>query len=232
MATFDVSCNWKTVIDIFNEMYHIQGVHPNLLGVYDDASGRDGVYGPHMMGTYACARPSRLAQGSPGISPELSEFVSSFGVDVASLENDPSRIPGAIRAALDARGGSRLTDEQLVSCFNAYAFPTFTMNAYAHILHLQSYRPHPTDPERMWYDFFDYRRLAPGEERPTPKIRNFVRPGEGPSPGKTIEEDISAVLEVQHGMRSPGFQELVLGQHEARLIHMHGLLDKYLARPA
>ena len=43
---FDVDCNWKTFIEVFNEYYHLPYVHPFLLNwLYPEPDGTDDVEG-------------------------------------------------------------------------------------------------------------------------------------------------------------------------------------------
>ena len=39
--------NWKSVLDAFNESYHVQGTHPQLLRWSDDTAIRYGPLGKH-----------------------------------------------------------------------------------------------------------------------------------------------------------------------------------------
>ena len=41
--TVIIPANWKSVLDAFNESYHVQGTHPQLLRWSDDTAIR---YGP------------------------------------------------------------------------------------------------------------------------------------------------------------------------------------------
>jgi phenylpropionate dioxygenase-like ring-hydroxylating dioxygenase large terminal subunit len=58
-------CNWKTALDAFNESYHVQGTHPQMLRYYDDRT-MSAVYGRHGMHTMCT---DNLGYGVP--SPRL-----------------------------------------------------------------------------------------------------------------------------------------------------------------
>ena len=45
---FEVACNWKSFIEVFNEYYHLPAVHPDSLqGLYDDPDDVDAVSGQY-----------------------------------------------------------------------------------------------------------------------------------------------------------------------------------------
>ena len=45
---FEVACNWKSFIEVFNEYYHLPAVHPDSLqGLYDDPDDADEVDGQY-----------------------------------------------------------------------------------------------------------------------------------------------------------------------------------------
>ena len=45
--TVEWDCNWKTSVDAFNESYHVQGIHPELLYYLDDYDVQIDTYGRH-----------------------------------------------------------------------------------------------------------------------------------------------------------------------------------------
>jgi phenylpropionate dioxygenase-like ring-hydroxylating dioxygenase large terminal subunit len=45
--TIQWDCNWKTSVDAFNETYHVQGIHPELLSWLDDYNVQIDCFGPH-----------------------------------------------------------------------------------------------------------------------------------------------------------------------------------------
>lgn len=47
--TFDVQCNWKLFIEVFNEYYHLPFVHPDSIGhMYSEPDGVDDVIGEYI----------------------------------------------------------------------------------------------------------------------------------------------------------------------------------------
>src|SRR5262245_14141664 len=57
-VTLDLACNWKTCVDAFNEAYHVQGTHPELLEYSDDVNVQIDFYGRHSRFIYPVGTPS------------------------------------------------------------------------------------------------------------------------------------------------------------------------------
>ena len=51
-----LECNWKVVMDAFQEGYHIQGVHPELVQVTDESKERYRFFGEHSVATLPSAQ--------------------------------------------------------------------------------------------------------------------------------------------------------------------------------
>lgn len=226
--TFELPCNWKTVADLFNEAYHVAAVHPYLLGMVDPSSLAAVTHGPHCEHTFTIGRPS--AQADPvEVTEALEGLLRDNGADPAALDGDARRAPEVLRAALRAQGIERLSDDELTMGRSWMLFPSQTLNVYPTNAMLHRHRPHPTDPERTSFDQLTFRRVAPGDERPIPKVSRYeVDEIEGS--GKVTEDDLAQVLAVQRGMHSPGFEHLRLGRFEVAILHMHAMVQRYLER--
>lgn len=59
-----------------------------------------------------------------------------------------------------------MNDEQLVHQYHYTFFPNATFTQVAEAAHMFRYRPHPTDPGLMYYDFFILVRNPPGTPEP------------------------------------------------------------------
>ena len=63
--------NWKVVVDAFNEAYHVQGTHPELLEYSDDVNVQIDLYGRHSRFIFPVGLPSpRLGRLSKDVQHE------------------------------------------------------------------------------------------------------------------------------------------------------------------
>ncbi|MCA9604159.1 MAG: Rieske 2Fe-2S domain-containing protein [Myxococcales bacterium] len=222
VKTFALACNWKTIADLFNEAYHVPAVHPYLLGSVDPASVRSAIHGPHVEQTFAIGRPA-AGQSPTEVTDSLRDLVRDVGADPAALAGDATNAPGLIREALRARGLTELGDDELLEGKSWYVFPALTLNVYPHGAQVHRPRPDPRDPERCWLDQLTFARLG-GTERPAIRVSSYDGIAEGS--GRVTEDDLAEAIEVQRGLRSA--RELLVGEREAALAHMHDELERHL----
>ena len=122
---------------------------------------------------------------------------------------------------------SEIRDEQLLDDYHYTIFPNVTLNVHGRGFWLFRHRPHPTDPNKMLFDFQDYMRwpasLGPRER---PAHRRDVQGGT--SLGIVLDQDLYNLPRVQAGMRSRGFEGLLLNRQERRIRHFHRVLESYV----
>jgi hypothetical protein len=82
----------------------------------------------------------------------------------------------------------------------------------------------------MYWDFQEYRRIAPGGERPPRPQHVHTRWGEGHEKDLhlALRQDGDAAPPQQRGLASRGFKGMVLAHQERRIRHFHGVLEEYL----
>ncbi|APR79832.1 Phenylpropionate dioxygenase [Minicystis rosea] len=230
--TLDIECNWKVGVDAFNEAYHLGSVHPQLLQMLDETRVAIELYGRHscIRVPFGVASPNSAAPET--VNDLLKYLLQEAGINPSTFTGPASAVRGAIQRTLRGRADfdlSRLTDDQITDNHQYYVFPNLTLNVYGMKHMLLRHRPHPTDPHRMLLDQQQYVRVPRGGKRPPrPKPERFLY-GQG-SLGFVTDQDTFNLVRVQRGMRSRGFDELVLGTAESRLLHMHQVIDEYLAR--
>ena len=58
-----LDCNWKVVMDAFQEGYHIQGIHPELVAAMDESKERYSFFGDHSVATAPFGASNLVASG-------------------------------------------------------------------------------------------------------------------------------------------------------------------------
>lgn len=237
-VTLEVDCNWKTAVDAFNEAYHIQATHPDLLTYADDVDVQIDCYERHSRFLFKVGAPSPRLPAGQTPSKTLRELIlPSHGVDPDALARPEDARPAMIRAMRGRMGALQgidfddLDDRQLVDDLHYTIFPNVTLNIHARGFWLFRHRPHESDPSRMLFDFWNLIRVR-GAEVPRPEPRRAragelrladVTPG-----GDVLDEDMANLPRIQAGMRSRAYEALVLGWPERRIRHFHDALTRYV----
>lgn len=236
--TLEVPCNWKTSVDAFNEAYHVHATHPATLEFTDDVGTTYDCYERHTRMIFPEVRPSPRHPGHGTLTPLLQAFfLKPLGIDPDAIEGGPDVARKAVAEALRRQGPelgidfSELHDAQLVDDFHYTVFPNLTFNIHARFAWIFRHRPHPRDPERMLFDFWNLVR-APREEIPRPaheegRVEDGYSLAHVPG-GDVLDEDMTNLPRVQEGMHAAGFRELVLGDQEIRIRHFHDVLMGYV----
>jgi phenylpropionate dioxygenase-like ring-hydroxylating dioxygenase large terminal subunit len=254
--TTTLPCNWKVVLDNFNESYHVPTVHkPPPVGggpkrMYAGIDTRhentrfdlsnEGHNRMIMRGGYA-------GDSDDGIIHE------PFASVLRSWEIDPSAFAGKGRGTREAlqeaqrqlgpnRGYShysKLADEQYTDACHYTVFPNFAVSCWADGFHFLRARPHPTDPEQCIFDNWWYASQPEGVTSPVATTAGiFERNAEvkhevivlgEKSMGLTIDQDMAIFTEQQLGLRSRGFSGVYLSGQESRVRRYHEVIDDYIA---
>jgi len=239
-------CNWKVGVDAFNEVYHVQGIHPELLSFTDDVDCPVDLLGKHSRFIFRVGYPSprwtdELAQREGyadrhQVTQMMRVIMEGAGLDPAEFEGRAEDVRPALfqaRRQFGAQRGLRyddLADEQLTDDFHYFIFPNITLNISADHFWFFRHRPHERDPEQMWWDFQTYARLPPGVD-PPPRPETIVcRYGDGTEQKihLALQQDAAAAPPVQAGMRSAGYTGLYLAHQERRIRHFHQVLEDYV----
>ena len=237
-VTIEVPCNWKTSVDAFNEAYHVHATHAWTLEFTDDVNTVYDCYERHtrMIFPEVVASPRHPGHGTvtPGIK---NDFLKRVGVDVESFVGGPEDARRAFATAIRNMGPGlgadfgEMTDSQLCDDYHYTVFPNVTLNIHSVFTWVFWHRPHPTDPNKMFFDFVNLVR-TPAQEVPRPE-RAFYRVADGDTlehvqGGNVVDEDMYNLPRVQAGMNSRAFQGLHLGTQEVRIRHFHDTLMQYL----
>jgi phenylpropionate dioxygenase-like ring-hydroxylating dioxygenase large terminal subunit len=246
--------NWKVAVDAFNEGYHVQGTHPQLLPWTDDVSlayeplGIHSHYG-RLPNARRELRPSPrlgLSEGEYDEGQILENFIRGLGglfykderALVDEIRSTPldgatmlSRYQKGRRALLAARGVEveEFADDQLTSANDVYFFPNMVGPIYPGIAIIFRVRPDGTDPDRCIKDtwFLEW----PEEGAPRKRAqRRFFPDWTERDWGEITNQDYANMEHVQMGMKARGRGFRLNRRQEANILHMHRVIDRYLTR--
>ena len=234
--TVEWDCNWKTSVDAFNESYHVQGIHPQLMWYLHDLDIQIDTFGRHNRYLIPFGTLSPRVRKPNTIPDPIKVIMKGAGMDPADYDEPIENIRRAVQKWKRAHGAeqgkdySRLNDDQLTDDYHYLIFPNVTLNTHADDLMLFRQRPHPTDPDKMFYDVWTVQLVADGQEWPERPRHQHLRHGEK-SIGLVLDQDAQNLPGVQKGMHSSGFPGLWLGAQELRIRHFHKVIDDYLYGP-
>jgi phenylpropionate dioxygenase-like ring-hydroxylating dioxygenase large terminal subunit len=246
--------NWKTVLDAFNEGYHVQGAHAQILPWTDDVGIAYEQFRTHAhYGRLAHARRTLTPSPRLGVPPEqvdqgaiLAALVRGLGgaflkeerALVDELRALP-RTPGTDLLALFQERRMRLmesrgfdvrafTPDQMTSAEDVYWFPNVVGPIYPGSAILFRVRPNGSDPQSTIKDTWVLEWPRPGEPWRMPE-RRVVPDWTARDWGEITTQDYANIVAAQRGMQSRGFVGLRLNaRQESNILHMHRVIDRYL----
>jgi phenylpropionate dioxygenase-like ring-hydroxylating dioxygenase large terminal subunit len=250
--TAEADCNWKIITDNFNEAYHVQVLHPQLVPYIESFADRcqfDLLGNGHNRGWFPAHRPGTNFRGAAPAEPLVS-LMSEWGLDAAKYQGE-----GALaRIRLDIQGQKRklgpergfkhyehLADFQLTDYIIYNLFPNSVITVGPDGVQLLRPRPHPSDPEKCLFDHWwmvppiEGRQFTPspagGPDLPVKDAPlELIRYGEK-TLGTTSDQDLSIAAIQQVGLHSAGFRHHYLCNQERRVQNFHERLNDYLATP-
>ncbi len=244
--------NWKVGVEAFYESYHLHAVHPETRGVMGDLNVQYDLYpqGASRM-IVPLGQPSPRTRDQSTVNEGLQAMLRDAGVDPATFTGTAADVRREIQRAKRARsdklglGYERFVDGQLSDSWATGIFPNVQMGCHPEAVFLMQFLPHPTDPERFYYDTMtlmfpvadpDYRAPAWMGLPEGTDVTGTVRPptehyaiDEDPNLGLVLSQDAAFLPSVQAGMRSRGFKGQLWGEQEQRLRHFHVELQRRLA---
>jgi hypothetical protein len=251
--TVEWDCNWKTSVDIFSETYHVRGVHPESEYLADDVNVQMDLYGPHtrFIAPMYIPSPRKIGQDK-ALNETMIEYLKSEGFPIDAFEGDVTTLRGAVAAhkrSMTNENGldfSKLTDDQLTADYHYNIFPNITFNLFGEQMWMFRHRPHPTNPDKMYFDRMIFNRIPKGDATAGTKAgavdlfvelgdsniegrpeHQFYRHGEKSS-GLLLDQDASCLAGVQKGLHSRGMKGLWISHHERRIRNFHYWWEKYM----
>jgi phenylpropionate dioxygenase-like ring-hydroxylating dioxygenase large terminal subunit len=247
--------NWKVVVDAFNEGYHVQGTHPQLLPWTDDVNlsyeplGIHAHYG-RLPNARRELRPSPrlgLADGEWDEGKILVSFVEGLGGLFVKDERDMvdeilstpmegqsllSRYQQGKRELLVRRGVpvDAFTDDQLTSADDVLFFPNMVGPIYPGSAIVFRVRPDGTNPDRAIKDtwFLEFPRPHSVDQAPSKSERRFYPDWTERDWGLITNQDYANMAHVQTGLKTRGPGLRLNNRQEANVLHMHRMIDRYL----
>ena len=243
-VTFEWPCNWRIAADAFNEAYHFAAQHPEMVRYGDDMPEFE-FLGEHSVMKLDYGTVSQKIKDRATINPHIREWMATYyGMDETNYAGEAKDVAAEHRRRIRAGEASgranydALEDRQITEDWAYMCFPHVSWNVLAEGGGGYRYRPHPTDPNRCYYDLYLYGFVDESAPPPRP-VRKVLSPGADlavdmpvlPKLAATaISQDMASVGFVQNGMHSLGFKGLLLGNQEHRLRHFYRVLDSYVAR--
>ena len=241
-------CNWKFAVDEFAEIYHIPGLHPQLLENWDHLGTPLDIYdgGRHSRQLIRVGYPDGswdddVARrfGYPNareITDSQRQSLATVGVDPDGFEGDA----GDVREVLLARRRgfsetmgldvSDLLDEQLLDDYHYMIFPNITLNMTGTGCLFFRPRPHPSNPNKCFWDYQVYGRVPEGAD-PPPRPQTIVTKASEVELFEALHQDMSQAQIVQQSYHSQGYTGILLNSEERRIRAMHKAIDDYIAGP-
>jgi nitrite reductase/ring-hydroxylating ferredoxin subunit len=252
-----IDANWKAVVDAFNEGYHVQGLHRQILPWTDDVGiayeqfERHAHYG-RLPGARRELRPSpRL-----GLAPEdvdegeiLAGLVAGLGgaflaEERAAVEQLRASGPPPGTTLLEAYQRRRMevlgargfdvsgfSPDLMTSADDVLCFPNVVGPIYPGSAILFRVRPYGRDPNRSIKDTWVLEWREPGSAS-RPAKKQFFADWHERDWGEITEQDYTNLANVQRGMRSSGWDGARLNpRQEGNVLHMHRVIDRYLTTP-
>ena len=243
--------NWKTGVDAFYETYHLPHIHPQTQGVMEDFSQYDLYPNGFSRMIVPIGVKSHRVGDQQTVDPYQQYMMKEAGIDPATFKGSAPEVRVAIQQAKRERGKrfglsnyQQMTDGQLTDSWATGYFPNVQIGMHPEGVFIMRFLPHPTDPERFYYDNITmFRYVAdPGYTVPgwmglpagmdvtgatRPNIEH-IPAGVRPNLGEVLDQDVELVAAVQKGQKSAGFRGPLWSQQEQRLRHFHRELDRYI----
>jgi phenylpropionate dioxygenase-like ring-hydroxylating dioxygenase large terminal subunit len=250
--TVHLDCNWKAVFDNFGELYHVDHIHPQHELMFNCPAAEIHLFdrghtGVVIDGHTVNPRLPIPDEPNPYLTMQLEKFggnpsdyhgrVLDIRLDIQKLRRDAGP-----RLGYDY---DLMSDERLSDIEQYNFFPNTMITVQPEDALIVRARPHPTDPNRCYWDKFTlhmqpkkeiadragvaFEPFDPADVEPVPRPEHDEFTQEDIIAGRktmtiTIDQDIHLIRDVQAGMHSRGFESQELCDDEVRIQHYHDWL--------
>jgi len=208
-----VQANWKTSCDLQNEVYHLQSLHPNILGLVNDTGTKFtlGKLHAHIhipmfersqrkLTDVAIRRAAKVYR-TMGVSHDVNK--ATLSLQIAMKEKRPLTLP-------------QLTDIQIV-----YIFPNVQIKMRQNEILVFRHLPDPIDPNR--FIFTEYKLYVEPLKKPLHEETVSLHDKKMGHDG-TI--DLRAIEHQQKGLRGNQNGQMRLAKQDILVVHLHKQLTK------
>jgi phenylpropionate dioxygenase-like ring-hydroxylating dioxygenase large terminal subunit len=235
-----VDCNWKVIADGFGETYHVQGIHPEMLGSMDDINTKQRLWEHHGVSYQQYGVPSPRLGRDAGDQVVWDSFLETqggrmgpdhvYGSPAPPVPEGQTMLDVIAQNIRDHHATlgtdlSRFTSEQMLMLAQYNVFPNATVLVWGEMLNVLLGLPGATPDQSELVTYTFYR--APSADAPRTKPIDVSMPPDGRGTG-VIAQDISVLQTAQRGLHQPGFTHMTLSSEECRILNMHRNLERYL----
>ena len=231
--------NWKVVSEGFSETYHIQGVHPEMLGYINDVDATQRLWHRHGASYQDYGVPSPRLGRDVADHVVWDTWVESMGgrLGVPSGVAEPcpeipagQTVQDVIAARIvqtQAANGvdlSHFGSKRLTGATQYNFFPNSTMLVWSDMVNVLSTRPGLT-PDECQFVIMNWHRVPKGAPRSKPFTLDNA--GDDLPLGLVMGQDINMMKTAQRGLHQPGLTHLAVSAEEARLLNLHRNLEEW-----
>jgi nitrite reductase/ring-hydroxylating ferredoxin subunit len=253
-----IACNWKVALEAFDEGYHVQTTHRQLLPLHDDEAlalpqGRHGMYVLAPDGISFGMRSPRLDPAPVDFRQNVHEFIQMMERDLAAI-TPPYAVPVTQRLLSELPEGASqievlmkygaLAHEAAVAAGVAspvltpeeidragtdwHVFPNMVFLPAPDGMLAYRARPVPGAHESCYFDIYSLVRY-PADGAPNPAQESYEDYREHDNWGLILTQDFENMEEVQRGMRSSGFTVARMNPIQEKVIaNYHRALREFI----
>jgi phenylpropionate dioxygenase-like ring-hydroxylating dioxygenase large terminal subunit len=250
-----INANWKFVTDNFSESYHTRTAHPQVPPWIDQDvdTARHEMWPAGHGRTVQPMRPSLSDRPADGRNAMFEGILRQWGIDPDSYATYEDFV---MQGWLDLKAAKKrlwqergylhyehMSDEEITDSPHTVMFPNVTISFLPDNLIFFRSEPHPTDPEKCYFDLWCMAFPVAGQDMvesimagPKPlreaeacDHRNFDGGRGIPElAGQIVYQDMELAEDMQAGMHSLGYTDAYLSAQETRVRFFHEVLNDWL----